>query len=246
MTQKVWHGDCLELMRNIPDKSVDMVLCDLPYGTTACAWDIIIPFDKLWSQYERICKEDSPILLFGSEPFSSHLRLSNINLFKYDWIWSKNRGTGIATAKTRPMKSHEIISVFYKKPKYFPIKERTASEHIANCAKKNLKRNITSQSEHHKSLSGIYGGDFSEFINPKSVIKFDTVNNRAKDRFHPTQKPVDLCEYLIKTYSIDGDLILDNCAGSGTTLLAAKNLNRQFIGIEKEKEYYDVCLERLK
>ena len=241
----VFQGDCLEIMKQIPEGSIDMILCDLPYGTTACSWDIVIPFDKLWEQYERIIKPNGAIVLFGSEPFSSHLRLSS-NKFKYDWIWEKNRGTGMASAKKRPMKSHETISVFYNKTsKYFPIMEKTKSEHMINCAKKGLKRNTTTNSEHHENMGGVYGGDFSGIIYPKTVLHFDTVNNRSKDRKHSTQKPVDLCEYLIKTYTNEGETVLDNCAGSGTTGIACINTNRNYILIEKEQKYFDIINERI-
>lgn len=242
---KVYLGDCLEVMKEIPDGSIDMILCDLPYGTTACSWDVIIPFVPLWKEYDRISKINCAILLFGSEPFTSKLRLSNIENYKYDWVWIKNRGTGISTAKSRPMKGHETISVFYKKPPvYTPVMEITKSKHIFKCAEKNLKRNNTSNSDHH-SLGGVYGGDFSKYIYPKSVLYYDTVNNRSKDRTHPTQKPVPLLEYLIKTYTTEGQTILDNCCGSGSTLVAARNLNRKFIGIEKEEKYFNISQERL-
>ena len=236
-------GDCLVEMQNIPDKSIDAIICDLPYGTTQCKWDTIIPFDKLWEQYNRIIKDGGAIVLFGSEPFSSSLRLSNLKCYKYDWIWAKNRGSGISTAKSRPMKSHEIISVFNSKF-YFPIKESTQSEHIKKCAQKEFKRSITTTSEHH-SMGGVYGGDFSETIYPKSVICCDTVNNCSLDKFHPTQKPVALLEYLVKTYTNEGDTVLDNTMGSGTTGVACKNLNRNFIGIELDEKYFNIAKERI-
>ena len=240
---KLIHGDCLVEMQNIPDKSIDAIICDLPYGTTKCKWDTIIPFDKLWEQYNRIIKDNGAIVLFGSEPFSSSLRLSNLKCYKYDWIWAKNRGSGISTAKSRPMKSHEIISVFNSKF-YFPIKESTQSEHIKKCAQKEFKRSITTTSEHH-SMGGVYGGDFSETIYPKSVICCDTVNNCSLDKFHPTQKPVALLEYLVKTYTNEGDTVLDNTMGSGTTGVACKNLNRNFIGIELDEKYFNIAKERI-
>ena len=240
---KLIHGDCLVEMQNIPDKSIDAIICDLPYGTTKCKWDTIIPFDKLWEQYNRIIKDNGAIVLFGSEPFSSSLRLSNLKCYKYDWIWAKNRGSGISTAKSRPMKSHEIISVFNSKF-YFPIKESTQSEHIKKCAQKEFKRSITTTSEHH-SMGGVYGGDFSETIYPKSVICCDTVNNCSLDKFHPTQKPVALLEYLVQTYANEGDTVLDNTMGSGTTGVACKNLNRNFIGIELDEKYFNIAKERI-
>lgn len=244
MKQEIWHGDCLEVMKDIPDKSVDMILCDLPYGTTACKWDVIIPFDKLWDQYRRICKNDAAIVLFGSEPFSSHLRLSGLRFFKYDWIWKKNKPSGMITAKIMPMKEHEIISVFsFGRSKYFPIKQKTKSE----SSLKNAKAGYTNKGNFESRIDGVVAGQnkWNEMVNPRSVLDFD-VEPMRKGRLHPTQKPLALCEYLIKTYTNEDDLVLDNCAGSGSTLVAAKNLGRRFIGIEKEKEYYDICLERLK
>jgi len=234
MKQEIWHGDCLELMKNIPDKSVDMVLCDLPYGTTKCKWDVIITFDKLWEQYNRIAKDNGAIVLFGNEPFSSKLRLSNLENYKYDWKWDKVRGSNFATVKIRPFNSFEDIMIFYKKqPTYNPqmIKGEPYTQ----------KQGFVGESKqtglHRKEVVTISDGNRY----PITIIKFS-----KESGLHPTQKPVDLLEYLIKTYTNENDLVLDNCAGSGSTLVAAKNLNRQFIGIEKEKEYYNICLERLK
>lgn len=241
MKQEVWHGDCLELMKNIPDGSVDMILCDLPYGTTACKWDIIIPFDKLWEQYKRIIKKDTAIVLFGTEPFSSHLRLSNLKMFKYDWVWQKSKSGSAFTAKYRPVCKHEMVSVFgFGKIKYNPqlIKGTPYNRvhNITNCDINNHNIGFNRKKvETHNS----------GFRYPITVQSFRQ-KWRRQDQLHPTQKPIALCEYLIKTYTNEGDLVLDNCAGSGSTLVAAKNLNRQFIGIEKEKEYYNICLERLK
>lgn len=229
---KIYCEDCLEGMKKIDTESVDMILCDLPYGTTRCAWDIIIPFDKLWEQYLRITKISSPILLFGSEPFSSYLRLSNIKMFKYDWIWEKNRPTGLFLAKKMPMKYHETISVFYKSQcTYIPQMVHGNASHSRG---KNIAK------------SNHYGN--SSFVNtvgnmkyPKSVLKFD----RPHPPIHPTQKPVDLCEYLINTYTDEGDLVLDNCIGSGTTAIACLNTRRNFIGFENDPKYYEICLKRL-
>lgn len=230
----VYLGDCLELMQSIPDKSVDMILCDLPYGTTACKWDVIIPFDKLWESYNRVIKDNGAIVLFGNEPFSSKLRLSNLENYKYDWKWDKVRGSNFATVKIRPFNSFEDIMIFYKKqPTYNPqmIKGEPYTQ----------KQGFVGESKqtglHRKEVVTISDGNRY----PLTIIKFS-----KESGLHPTQKPVALCEYLIKTYTNENDLVLDNCAGSGSTLVAAQNLNRQFIGIEKEKEYYDICLERLK
>ena len=239
MKQEIWHGDCLELMKDIPDKSVDMILCDLPYGTTACKRDTIIPFDKLWEQYLRIVKDDAAILLFGSEPFSSVLRVSNLKHFRYDWIWKKDKSGNIAVLKYQPAKVHEIVSVFsIKSHKYNPIMDIRLKENKRNNKPRFNKVGIQGGKEFFVEKSR--GMDDVKY--PISVREYNCVRNGQ----HPTQKPVELLEYLIKTYTQEKDLVLDNCAGSGSTLVAAKNLNRQFIGIEKEKEYYDICLERLK
>lgn len=241
MKQEVILGDCLELMKGISDKSVDLILCDLPYGTTACPWDIIIPFDKLWEQYNRICKSSAAVVLFASQPFTTDLILSNRKNFKYSLVWNKNVPTGMAAAKYRPMKYHEDILVFHREqPTYNPImKERVG------VGKACYNYDHYCGDSNHVKLNKIKKKYDPNFVQPSSVLDFKVVPNR-NGKLHPTQKPVELLEYLIKTYTNEGDLVLDNCAGSGSTLIAAKNLNRQFIGIEKEKEYYDICLERLK
>lgn len=240
MIQEIWYGDCLELMENIPDKSMDMVLCDLPYGTTDCKWDTIIPFDKLWEQYDRICKETAAIVLFGQEPFTSVMRMSNISNWKYDWYWEKERITNIAQVKKRAGKTVETISVFYKKQcTYNPQMIKYDGPLRTNKVKDGKMGKLTDSSE-----KKVFEYNDTGFRYPTQVLKFQ--RDCLKSNLHPTQKPVALCEYLIKTYTNENDLVLDNCAGSGSTLVAAKNLNRQFIGIEKEKEYYDICLERLR
>jgi len=231
MKNELWHGDCLELMKNIPDKSVDMVLCDLPYGTTACKWDIIIPLDKLWEQYNRIIKDNGAIVLFGSEPFSSVLRISRSDIYKYDWKWEKNFKTGHLNAHHMPMRKHEDICVFYKqKPTYNP----------QGLLPYNKMKKRGSNGDNY----GVSGTEnFQSWTNyPTDILRFD----RDLPSIHSTQKPLALCEYLVKTYTNENDLVLDNCMGSGTTCLAAKNLNRQFIGIEKEENYYNIAKERLK
>lgn len=239
----IYPGDCFNLMPQIPDKSVDMILCDLPYGTTACKWDVIIPFDKLWEQYRRVCKDDAAVVLFGSEPFSSHLRLSSVRLFKYDWIWRKNKPSGMITAKIMPMKEHEIISVFsFGRNKYFPIKQKTKSE----SSLKNAKAGYINKGNFKSPIDGVVADQnkWNEMVNPRSVLDFD-VEPMRKGRLHPTQKPIALCEYLIKTYTNENDLVLDNCMGSGTTCLAAKNVSRRWIGIEKDENYFNIARERL-
>ena len=238
--QELWHGDCLELMKDLPDKSVDMILCDLPYGTTACSWDTIIPFDKLWEQYNRICKENSAIVLFGQEPFTSVMRMSNISNWKYDWYWEKERITNIAQVKKRAGKTVETISVFYRKQcTYNPQMIKYDGPLRTNKVKDGKMGKLTDSSE-----KKVFEYNDTGFRYPTQVLKFQ--RDCLKSNLHPTQKPLLLCEYLIKTYTDKNDIVLDNCCGSGTSLIAAKNLNRQFIGIEKEKEYYDICLERLK
>jgi len=228
-------------MKNISDNSIDAIICDLPYGTTACAWDTVIPFDKLWEQYDRICKSNAAVALFASQPFTTDLICSNRKNFKYPLVWNKNVPTGMSSAKYRPMKYHEDILIFYREqPTYNPImKERVG------IGKACYNYDHYCGDSNHIKLNKVKKKYDPDFVQPSSVLDFKVVPNR-NGKLHPTQKPLLLCEYLIKTYSNENDLILDNCAGSGTTLLAAKNLNRQFIGIEKEKEYYDICLERLK
>lgn len=233
ITNKIINADCLDAMNYIPDKSIDCIICDLPYGTTACSWDVVIPFDKLWKQYKRIRKDNTPIVLFGSEPFSTYLRMSNIKEYKYDWIWVKNRPTGLFNAKTQPMKYFEIISVFYKD---MPIYNPQMWEGI-----KNHKRGGEyGKSEHFKTLKFNESKD-GNLKYPRNVLFFD----RPHPPIHPTQKPVALLEYLIKTYSNEGDLILDNCSGSGSLAIAAYNTHRNFICIEKDEKYYNTSIKRL-
>ena len=245
MKQELRLGDCLELMQNIPDKLVDMILCDLPYGTTACKWDTVIPFEPLWEQYNRIIKDNGAIVLFGAEPFSSQVRFSNLKKYRYDWVWKKDGVTNFANAKKMPMRCIETISVFYKKPPvYNPqglIKINKTKKNGASVGGETVRGDIVNSSG--KGQLRTKGHEYiQQFTNyPTQFIEF----KRDKQKVHPTQKPVALLEYLIKTYTNENDLVLDNCAGSGSTLVAAKNLNRQFIGIEKEKEYYDICVKRV-
>ena len=223
------NGDCLVVMQSIPDKSIDMILCDLPYGTTQCKWDVIIPFDLLWYQYERIIKDDGAIVLFGSEPFSSHLRLSNLKYYKYDWIWDKIKGTGFLNAKKQPMRNHETISVFYKSQcTYNPIKTSGHSN------KKSF-RGKHLQTEVYGSMNNDYTYESTDRY-PRSIQEFST--DTQNEPIHPTQKPVALCEYLIKTYTNEGDLVLDNAAGSMTTAISCINTKRNFIAIEKDSDIF--------
>jgi len=229
------HGDCLELMKGIPDKSIDLVLTDPPYGTTACKWDTVIPFEPMWKELKRIRKDNAAIVLFGSEPFSSHLRMSNIKEFKYDWIYQKSHAVGFLNCKKQPLGSHEIICVFNSK-NYFPQLE---DKPIKNIRPKTLKPRLTD------SYGDFKHGDTRTIpINktyPKSIIKF----NRDQKKYHPTQKPVLLLEYLIKTYTLEGETVLDFTMGSGSAGVAAKNINRNFIGIEKDNKYFEIAKNRI-
>jgi site-specific DNA-methyltransferase (adenine-specific) len=222
------QGDCLEKMKDIPDKSIDMILCDLPYGTTACKWDSIIPFEPLWEQYERIIKDNGAIVLFGSEPFTSFLVMSNLKMFKYCWYWKKNNHSNPFLAKTQPLRIVEDILVFYKK---LPTYNRNTQ------ATNKISRSCNSQN---------YGGRESvvytqtETGYPKNLLEFN-----SETGLHPTQKPVALLEYLIKTYTNEGETVLDNCMGSGTTAVACINTNRNFIGIELDPEYFKIAEKRI-
>lgn len=233
MPYTLMQGNCLELMKDIPDGSIDMILCDLPYGTTSCKWDSIIPFEPLWEQYKRIIKDNGAIVLFGSEPFSTLLRSSNLKMYKYDWVWKKSRFANQMLAKKQPLKITENISVFCKKsPSYFP-------QGLIKCNK------TTRQGS---KITDIVGGGIrktsykQEFTNyPRNILEFASVGRTV----HPTQKPVDLCEYLIKTYTNKGDVVLDNCMGSGSTGVACVNTGRKFIGIELENKYYEIAKQRI-
>jgi site-specific DNA-methyltransferase (adenine-specific) len=225
-------GDCLEIMKQIPDKSVDAIICDLPYGTTSNKWDSIIPLDALWNEYKRIC--NGAIVLTAQTPFDKVLGYSNLKMLKYEWIWKKEAGTGFLNAKKAPLKDHENVLVFYEKQPTYNPQMRTGFKPYV-CKKGGESTN--------------YRPDISENIITKSngdrypltVIEFQ----RDKDKLHPTQKPVALMEYFVKTYTNEGDTILDNCMGSGTTGVACKNLNRKFIGIEKDPSYFEIAKGRI-
>jgi len=240
---KIIHGECLIEMQNIPNKSIDMIFADLPYGTTACKWDIIIPFEPLWEQYNRIIKDNGAIVLFGNEPFSSHLRLSNIKDYRYDIIWQKEKPTNPFTIKKQFGKVHENISVFYKKtPTYNPQMKQRLNVTNPKPMKGNLNIDETNV------ISGVYkhSKDYNpNLVYPISVQLFNRDSKKGVKKLHPTQKPLLLCDMLIKTYTNEGDLVLDNVAGSGTVGEACVNLNRDFILIEKEQNYYEVIKERL-
>ena len=206
MKSALIRGDCLIEMKSIPNNSIDLVLADPPYGTTACKWDTVIPFEPMWKELKRIRKDNAAIVLFGSEPFSSHLRLSNLREFKYDWIWDKKHGANFVQANRRPLNSYEVVSIFCpNQTQYYP--QKTVNPKLL----------------------------------PKSIIQF----SRQHKPVHPTQKPVVLLEYLIKTYTLEGETVLDFCMGSGSTGVAAKNLNRRFIGIEQDEKYLEIAIERI-
>ncbi len=230
----IYLGDCLSLMKEIDNKSIDLILCDLPYAVTARnEWDSIIPFDSLWKEYHRITKANSAIVLTATQPFASKLICSNINLFKYEWIWEKSKTTGFLNAKKQPLRNHEQILVFYKnQPTYNPQGIEVCNIDCNRGSPDGVGTNYNQANPIYKQTQTNY---------PRSVLKFKSEGKTV----HPTQKPLELFEYLIKTYTNEGDLVLDNTCGSGTTCLATKNLNRNYIGIEKEKEYYDICLKRL-
>ena len=241
-------GDCLLEMDKIPDGSVDLILCDPPYGTTACKWDSIIPFEPMWEQLKRVIKPNGAIVLFGSEPFSSALRMSNIKNYKYDWVWHKNNTSGFALAKKQPMRNHEIVSVFYKKQcTYNYIKE---PRQMSESSKKRMNYDFTTTKGVNQQQNGIKKVRFipedKDLSYPKTIKYFENIANNSKARVHPTQKPVALMEYLISTYTNEGETVLDFCFGSGTTGLACKNLNRNFIGIELDQTYFDIATERIK
>ncbi|MFP7265759.1 DNA-methyltransferase [Bacillus altitudinis] len=231
--------DCLEGMKLISDKSIDMILCDLPYGTTKNKWDSIIPLDELWKEYNRIIKDNGAIVLTAQTPFDKVLGMSNLKMLKYEWIWEKTSATGHLNAKRMPMKAHENVLVFYKKlPTYNPIKTK---DHVRKVSKSEHKFNSKLSTNYNKHGFTTY--DSTERY-PRSVQVFAT--DKQKEALHPTQKPVALFEYLIKTYSNEGEIVLDNCMGSGTTAVACENLNRQWIGFETESEYIEIANNRLK
>jgi DNA modification methylase len=237
------HGDCLDLMKDIPDNSIDMILCDLPYGTTACKWDVVIPFEPLWKEYKRIIKDRGCIALFGSEPFSSHLRMSNIKDYKYDWIWEKERPTNIFNMKYEAARVHEIISVFGC-GKYYPIMEDSCQPNNNNKNKNKSQSGVMNVIDTISCKSKISDNYNPALRYPRSVIKISR-KTRGNKKLHPTQKPVALLEYLIKTYTLENETVLDNCMGSGSTGVACVNTNRNFIGIEKDDKYFEISQNRI-
>jgi len=241
---KLILGDCLDELPKIFDKNIDLVLTDPPYGTTKCKWDSVIPFEPMWNQLKRVIKDNGCIALFGSEPFSSALRMSNIDNYKYDWIWQKTIPTGMATSSYMPMKYHEIISIFIFNGKpCFNKQLMDRSENGKVRAKTPIYGNP--HKSNHIKLTKQKAKQYNPLkVNPKSVLNFSSVNN-SKGKLHPTQKPVALLEYLIKTYTNENDTVLDFTMGSGSTGVACKNLNRNFIGIEKDENYYNIAKQRI-
>ena len=230
------NADCFDVFPFIEDKSIDAIICDLPYGTTACKWDSILPLNELWKEYKRVIKPNGAIVLTASQPFTSVLGCSNLEWLKYEWIWDKVRGVGFKVAKYRPMMQHEYILVFGKgKVTYNP-----------QMTKRNDVKRSKSYAKVDSSNPLKYNhGEVIEYTerHPTSILTYSNASQKGKE--HPTQKNLDLFEYLVKTYTNEGDIVLDNCMGSGTTNLACLKLNRQSIGIEKEKQYYDVAVRRL-
>ena len=247
---QLYHGDCLVEMDKIKDKSIDMILCDLPYSVTQNKWDILIPFEPLWKQYERIIKETGIIVLTGQQPFTSALVMSNLKMFRYECIWDKVATNGFLNAKYMPLKRHENILVFYKnKGTYNPQKTQRTEKEIRRGWKDKTYNFIGKKYE--KSNYGIVSQNVSDDYeydkkHPNSIITVSNGNGWTKKKsVHPTQKPTELFEILIKTYTNEFDTVLDNCMGSGTTGVACKNLNRKFIGIEKDEQYFNLAKKRI-
>jgi len=236
---QLFKGDCLELMKSIPDGSIDAIITDPPYGTTACKWDSVIPFDLMWEQLNRIIKPNGAIVLFGSEPFSSALRMSNIKNYKYDWIWEKTTKTNHLNAKKQPLRRSEIISVFYRKqPTYNPqgLIEAEVSNFRPNHFKYRKGEKVYGEQKEHNNKSN--------YINyPDNILIFANPNNNS---LHPTQKPIELMEYLIKTYTNKNETVLDFTMGSGSTMVACQNTNRNGIGIEQDDKYFEIAKQRIK
>lgn len=240
MENKIHLGDCLEIMKQIPDGSIDMVLCDLPYGTTQNKWDSVLPLDLLWQQYKRILRENGVVILTASQPFTSVLVVSNLKMFKHEWIWNKNRGSNFANTVREPMKEHESVLVFANKKwtynKQMEQRKGSGADRVKYIV------NPSTETTNYGDLSNKQPTKYGELRVPSSVQKFNTDTSGK----HPTIKPLGLFEYLIKTYTNENELILDNCIGSGTTAIACMNTNRNFIGIEKDENYFNIANKRIK
>ena len=228
-------GDCLEIMKDIPDKSIDAIICDLPYGTTACKWDTVIPFEPLWEQYKRIIKDNGAIVLTASQPFTTKLISSNYEMFRYEWIWEKTLFSNFALVKKQPAKLHENILVFYKKQPIYNPQMQEGKPYTDKPRKRTM--GIIDDAIGMKKAIENKGERY-----PSSVQKYSNGNNGTQ---HPTQKPLELMEYLIKTYTNEGDMVLDNTMGSGTTGVACKKTGRHFIGIEKDEKYFEIAVSRV-
>lgn len=240
------RGDCLRVMPKFPARKIDLVLCDPPYGTTANKWDIILPFDRLWNCYNHVAKLDAPLVLFSAQPFTTDLIQSNRKNFRYVWIWEKNTQTGIALAGKQPMRKHEDLVVFYRKFGTFnPQMRPTESAIMLAHAKRGYTRGTKATGTDHMPGMQMRRTPFSALINPCTILKFNTLSNRSKDKHHPTQKPVDLLRYLVLTYTNKGDRVLDNCMGAGSTGVACVEEGRAFVGIERNREYFDVACDRI-
>lgn len=236
MTLKLHQGDCLDVMAQIPDQSVDLILCDLPYGTTQNKWDTVLPFERLWREYRRVRKHTAPVVLFAAQPFTSTLICSNLEDFKYTWVWKKSQAVGHLNAWKQPMRNTEDIAVFYSKQcAYFPILSDKPLKNIRPRAAR------TKTSDNYGSYKlDVFKCPANKTM-PSTVLEF---NNEQKT-VHPTQKPVALMEYLIRTYTNPGDVVMDNCMGSGTTGVAAMNTARGFIGIERDAKYFEIARQRI-
>ncbi len=239
MNIELYNDDCLKVMEKLPSDYIDMVFCDLPYGTTQNSWDNVIPFDKLWEQYNRIVKQNGAIVLTSQQPFTSKLIISNLKNFRYELIWEKNKSTGHLNA-------HENICIFYRKlPTYNPQKTKGHKPFGAVKPKYNIPE--PSEKRNYNHISTQFGNDGTTTDRyPRSIQKFAVINNDNPQKWHPTQKPIELMEYLIKTYSNKNDIVLDNCMGSGTTGIACINTGRRFIGMELNKEYFEIAQSRIK
>ena len=234
---ELYKGDCIEVMKSIPNKSIDMILADLPYGTTQCSWDEVIPFDKLWNQYNRVIKDRGVIALFGAEPFSSKLRVSNMKNYKYDWIWEKSKATNFLNAKRQPLRAYENICIFYKKQSIYNPQMTEGDSYNKGVRKQQTNNDVYGEFEQVEVKS-----DGLRY--PRNVVYFKTVESEGKT-YHKTQKPVALLEYLIKTYTNKGNVVLDNVMGSGSTGVACLNTNRKFIGIELDEDYFNIAQNRI-
>jgi len=235
---KLLNGDCLELLKDIDDKSIDMILCDLPYGQTQNKWDSVIPLDKLWEQYKRVIKDNGCIALFGQGMFTADLMYSNKKWWRYNLIWDKVLSAGFLNANRMPMRSHEDIAIFYNKPPtYNPQKVLGKKNHTKGKIKQSKNNNYGK----HNFVDN--SDELGNMKHPKSIITFSKTHPSLM--LHPTEKPVEICEWLIKSYTNKGDVVLDNCMGSGTTGVACGNTNRKFIGMELDKEYFEQAIKRI-